>query len=165
MSDAAVCKDDHCHCHGHDHDHGQDHGHDHVHDDGHCHCHDEGGGWEVTLKLIVVTACIYVAGLVANFVNPLGIMDIAWVKYAVFLVPYLLVGLPVLIGAAKGIARRELLDEQFLMAVATIAAFAIGEVAEAVAVMLFYQVGEWCQDRAVDNSRQSISSLVEVRAT
>ena len=165
MSDAAVCKDDHCHCHGHGHDHGQDHGHDHVHDDGHCHCHDEGGGWEVTLKLIVVTACIYVTGLVVNFANPLGIMDIAWVKYAVFLVPYLLVGLPVLIGAAKGIARRELLDEQFLMAVATIAAFAIGEAAEAVAVMLFYQVGEWFQDRAVDNSRKSISSLVEIKAT
>ena len=161
MSDAAVCKDDHCHCHGHDHDHG----HDHVHDDGHCHCHDEGGGWEVTLRLIVVTACIYVAGLVASFVNPLGIMDITWVKYVVFLVPYLMVGLPVLIGAAKGIARRELLDEQFLMAVATIAAFAIGEAAEAVAVMLFYQVGEWFQDRAVDNSRKSISSLVEIKAT
>lgn len=92
-----------------------------MHDDGHCHCHDEGGGWEVTLRLIVVTACIYVAGLVASFVNPLGIMDITWVKYVVFLVPYLMVGLPVLIGAAKGIARRELLDEQFLMAVATIA--------------------------------------------
>lgn len=165
MSDAAVCKDDYCHCHGHDHNHGQDHGHDHVHDDGHCHCHDEGGGWEVTLRLIVVTACIYVAGLAVNFANPLGIMDAVWVKYAIFLIPYLLVGLPVLIGAAKGIARRELLDEQFLMAVATIAAFAIGEAAEAVAVMLFYQVGEWFQDRAVDNSRKSISSLVEIKAT
>lgn len=165
MSDAAVCKDDYCHCHGHDHNHGQDHGHDHVHDDGRCHCHDEGGGWEVTLRLIVVTACIYVAGLAVNFANPLGIMDAVWVKYAIFLVPYLLVGLPVLIGAAKGIARRELLDEQFLMAVATIAAFAIGEAAEAVAVMLFYQVGEWFQDRAVDNSRKSISSLVEIKAT
>lgn len=139
--------------------------HCHEHDDGHCHCHDNGGGWEVSLRLIVAAACIYGAGLVLNAVNPNGVMDTAWLKYAVFIIPYLMVGLPVLIGAAKGIARRELLDEQFLMAVATIAAFAIGEAAEAVAVMLFYQVGEWFQDRAVDNSRKSISSLVEIKAT
>lgn len=142
-----------------------DEGHCHEHDDGHCHCHDNGGGWEVSLRLIVAAACIYGAGLVLNAVNPNGVMDAAWLKYAVFIIPYLMVGLPVLIGAAKGIARRELLDEQFLMAVATIAAFAIGEAAEAVAVMLFYQVGEWFQDRAVDNSRKSISSLVEIKAT
>ncbi len=139
--------------------------HCHEHDDGHCHCHDNGGGWEVSLRLIVAAACIYGAGLVLNAANPNGVMDTAWLKYAVFIIPYLMVGLPVLIGAAKGIARRELLDEQFLMAVATIAAFAIGEAAEAVAVMLFYQVGEWFQDRAVDNSRKSISSLVEIKAT
>ena len=147
--------------------HGQDacDAHRQTHDDDHCHCHDGKGGWEVSLGLIVVATCIYVTGLVVNFVNPLGIMDIAWVKYAIFLIPYLMVGLPVLVGAAKGIARRELLDEQFLMAVATIAAFAIGEAAEAVAVMLFYQVGEWFQDRAVGNSRKSISSLVKIKAT
>ena len=147
--------------------HGQDtrDAHRQTHDDGHCHCHDGKGGWEVSLGLIVVATCIYVTGLVVNFVNPLGIMDIVWVKYAIFVIPYLMVGLPVLVGAAKGIARRELLDEQFLMAVATIAAFAIGEAAEAVAVMLFYQVGEWFQDRAVDNSRKSISSLVKIKAT
>ena len=139
--------------------------HCHEHDDGHCHCHDNGGGWEVSLRLIVAAACIYGAGLVLNAANPNGVMDTAWLKYAVFIIPYLMVGLPALIGAAKGIARRELLDEQFLMAVATIAAFAIGEAAEAVAVMLFYQVGEWFQDRAVDNSRKSISSLVEIKAT
>ena len=147
--------------------HGQDacDAHRQTHDDGHCHCHDGKGGWEVSLGLIVVATCIYVTGLVVNFVNPLGIMDIVWVKYAIFVIPYLMVGLPVLVGAARGIARRELLDEQFLMAVATIAAFAIGEAAEAVAVMLFYQVGEWFQDRAVDNSRKSISSLVKIKAT
>ena len=147
--------------------HGQDacDAHRQTHDDGHCHCHDGKGGWEVSLGFIVVATCIYVTGLVVNFVNPLGIMDIVWVKYAIFVIPYLMVGLPVLVGAAKGIARRELLDEQFLMAVATIAAFAIGEAAEAVAVMLFYQVGEWFQDRAVDNSRKSISSLVKIKAT
>ena len=144
--------------------HGQDacDAHRQTHDDGHCHCHDGKGGWEVSLGFIVVATCIYVTGLVVNFVNPLGIMDIVWVKYAIFVIPYLMVGLPVLVGAAKGIARRELLDEQFLMAVATIAAFAIDEAAEAVAVMLFYQVGEWFQDRAVDNSRKS---LVKIKAT
>lgn len=156
--EAAVCE-----CgHNHGHDHGHDH--DHVHDDGHCHCHDN-AIWEVSLRLIVIAACVYLAGIALEVVNPAGLMDVVWVKYVVFLVPYLIVGLPVLVGAVRGIARRELLDEQFLMAVATIAAFAIGEVAEAVAVMLFYQVGEWFQDRAVDNSRKSISSLVEIKAT
>lgn len=145
--------------------HGQDacDAHRQTHDDGHCHCHDGKGGWEVSLGLIVVATCIYVTGLVVNFVNPLGIMDIVWVKYAIFVTPYLMVGLPVLVGAAKGIARRELLDEQFLMAVATIAAFAIGEAAEAVAVMLFYQVGELFQSVAVGRSRQSIAALMDIR--
>lgn len=156
MSEAVTaCKDDHC-C-GHDHDSG------HGRDDGHCHCHDEGD--EITLTRIVAAAVIYALGLAVNVINPADVMDIIWLKYAIFIIPYLMVGLPVLAGAIKGIARRELLDEQFLMAVATIAAFAIGEVAEAVAVMLFYQVGEWFQDRAVDNSRKSISSLVEIKAT
>ena len=145
--------------------HGQDacDAHRQTHDDGHCHCHDGKGGWEVSLGFIVVATCIYVTGLVVNFVNPLGIMDIVWVKYAIFVIPYLMVGLPVLVGAAKGIARRELLDEQFLMAVATIAAFAIGEAAEAVAVMLFYQVGELFQSVAVGRSRQSIAALMDIR--
>ncbi len=145
--------------------HGQDacDAHRQTHDDGHCHCHDGKGGWEVSLGLIVVATCIYVTGLVVNFINPLGIMDIVWVKYAIFVIPYLMVGLPVLVGAAKGIARRELLDEQFLMAVATIAAFAIGEAAEAVAVMLFYQVGELFQSVAVGRSRQSIAALMDIR--
>ena len=156
MSEAVTaCKDDHC-C-GHDHDSG------HGRDDGHCHCHDEGD--EITLTRIVAAAVIYALGLAVNVINPADVMDIVWLKYAIFIIPYLMVGLPVLAGAIKGIARRELLDEQLLMAVATIAAFAIGEVAEAVAVMLFYQVGEWFQDRAVDNSRKSISSLVEIKAT
>lgn len=132
-------------------------------DDGCCHCHDEGG--ELPLSRIIVAAFIYVAGLLLEAFNPYGIMDAVWIEYVVFLIPYVLVGLPVLVGAVKGIARRELLDEQFLMTVATVAALAIGEVPEAVAVMLFYQIGEWFQDKAVDNSRKSISSLVEIKAT
>lgn len=162
------CQDDGC-CSCHDDDNCHDdgccscHGEEPCHDDGRCHCHDEGG--EISLARIIATACIYGIGLALVVLNPYDVMDILLVRYAVFLVPYLMVGLPVLIGAAKGIARRELLDEQFLMSVATIAAFVIGEVPEAVAVMLFYQIGEWFQDRAVDSSRDSISSLVEIKAT
>lgn len=120
---------------------------------------------EVSLGLIIATACIYAVALALHVVNPGGFMDNVFVEYIVFLIPYFMVGLPVLIGAVKGIVHGEMLDEQFLMAVATVAAFAIGEAPEAVAVMLFYQIGEWFQDRAVDNSRKSISSLVEIKAT
>lgn len=154
----------------HDHDHARsdscgchDDGDRCAHDDGGCCCHGECGG--ISLKRIVAAACIYAVGLVLDFVNPNAVMDSVWVEYLVFLIPYLMVGWPVIVSAAKGVARRELLDEQFLMTVATIAALAIGETPEAVAVMLFYQIGEWFQDRAVDNSRKSISSLVEIKAT
>ncbi len=84
-------------------------------------------------------------------------------EYAVFLTAYLLVGWPVLAGAARNIAHGRVFDEMFLMSIATIGAIVIHELAEAVAVMLFYSVGEYVQDRAVDRSRRSISSLMDLR--
>ena len=84
-------------------------------------------------------------------------------EYAVFGVAYLLSGAQVLLGAARNIVRGRVFDEMFLMSVATLGAIAIHELAEAVAVMLFYSVGEYIQDRAVARSRRSITSLVDLR--
>ena len=80
-----------------------------------------------------------------------------------FIISYGLVGLEVLQKAIQNIFNKEFLDENFLMSIATIGAFAIGQFPEAVAVMLFYQVGEFFQDYAVDKSKKSISSLMDIR--
>ena len=85
-----------------------------------------------------------------------------WVMFALFLIPYVIVGLPVLRTAVLGIIHGQVFDESFLMSLATIGAFAVGENAEAVAVMLFYQVGEFFQSYAVGRSRRSISALMEL---
>ncbi|GAB6090623.1 heavy metal translocating P-type ATPase [Spirochaeta dissipatitropha] len=84
-------------------------------------------------------------------------------EYLVFLTAYLLVGAPVLLSAARNIRRGRVFDEMFLMTVATLGAILIHELAEAVAVMLFYSVGEYVQDIAVGRSRRSISALMDLR--
>lgn len=92
-----------------------------------------------------------------------------WTRFAFYLVPYLIVGYDILIKAAKGIRNRQLFDENFLMAVATVGAIALalygrsGDYTEAVAVMLFYQVGELFQSYAVGKSRRNISELMDIR--
>ena len=87
-----------------------------------------------------------------------------WVIIVLFLIPYLTVGYDILRKAALGIKNKQVFDENFLMSVATIGAFAIGEFPEAVAVMLFFQVGELLEDYAVDKSRKSISDLMDIRS-
>lgn len=84
-------------------------------------------------------------------------------EYVVFISAYLLVGLPVIWRALKNISQGQVFDEYFLMTVATLGAFAIRAMPEAVAVMLFYAVGEYFQDVAVDRSRRSVSALINVR--
>ena len=86
-----------------------------------------------------------------------------WAELAVFLVPYAVIGWDVLWGAVRNIAHGQVFDENFLMALATIGALAIGEYPEAVFVMLFYQVGEWFQSYAVNRSRTSIAALIDIR--
>ena len=80
----------------------------------------------------------------------------------IYLIPYLIVGLDVLKGAVRKIGKGDFLDEEFLMVIATFGAFAIGDYPEATAVMLFYQVGELFPSIAVDRSRKSISSLMDI---
>lgn len=86
-----------------------------------------------------------------------------WLRLLLFVVPYLAVGGDVLKNAAVNIAHGQVFDENFLMSIATIGAFATGEYAEAVAVMLFYQVGELFQSIAVGRSRRSIAALMDIR--
>ena len=86
-----------------------------------------------------------------------------WIKLGVFIVPYAAIGYDILLRAAKNIAHGQVFDENFLMCIATIGAFAIGEYPEAVFVMLFYQVGELFQSYAVGRSRKSISDMMNIR--
>ncbi len=91
-----------------------------------------------------------------------------WMRFVAYLVPYLIIGYDILRKAAKGVANRQPFDECFLMAVATLGAMAVaitggGDYTEAVAVMLFYQIGEWFQSYAVGRSRRNISELMDIR--
>ena len=85
------------------------------------------------------------------------------VRLATFIVPYAIVGYDVVIGAVRNIFHGQMMDEKFLMAIATVGAFLLGDNAEAVAVMLFYQVGELFQSIAVGKSRRSIAALMDIR--
>ena len=87
----------------------------------------------------------------------------SWQVLCLFLVPYFLIGWRVLRKAGKNIAHGQVFDENFLMALATVGALAIGEYPEAVFVMLFYRIGELFEEIAVGKSRASISSLMAIR--
>lgn len=86
-----------------------------------------------------------------------------WLEFPLFLVPYLIIGFDILKKAWKGILKRQVFDENFLMAVATIGAIALGDYKEGVAVMLFYQIGELFQSVAIGKSRKNISDLMDIR--
>ncbi len=91
-----------------------------------------------------------------------------WIRFACYLADYMIIGYDILRKAAKGIRNRRVFDESFLMAVATVGAMALavyenGEYLEAIAVMLFYQIGEWFQGYAVGRSRRNISNLMDIR--
>ena len=105
---------------------------------------------------IIISAILFVIGLLVPFSN-------GWITKGIYIGAYLIVGLEIIIKAIKNIFKGEVFDEHFLMAVATIGAFAIGEFPEAVAVMLFYQIGELFQDYAVDKSKESITNLMDIR--
>lgn len=111
--------------------------------------------FEVKPTLIIGTI-LYLIAVIGNFKGALALI--------LFVASYLLIGGKVVLTAIKNIARGQLFDENFLMTVATIGAFSISEYPEAVAVMLFYEIGETIQGYAVNKSRSSISSLMDIRA-
>lgn len=110
----------------------------------------------------ILIAALLLVGL--NFVPAEG-----WLRFVLYLIPYLVIGYDILLKAFKGIRNGQVFDECFLMAVATIGAIALalyersGDYTEAIAVMLFYQIGEWFQSYAVGKSRRNISELMDIR--
>ena len=110
----------------------------------------------------IIIAAVFLIAL--NFIPVTGA-----VRFLLYLIPYLVIGYDILWKALKGIKNRQMFDESFLMAVATIGAIALalyeksGDYTEAIAVMLFYQVGEWFQSYAVGKSRRNISELMDIR--
>ena len=106
---------------------------------------------------------VIAAGVLMAVFSFLPLDDYPVVRFLLFLIPYLTVGYDILRKAFKGIMNRQVFDEHFLMAVATIGAMALGEYTEGVAVMWFYQIGELFQSYAVGKSRRSISELMDIR--
>ncbi|MBR4895425.1 MAG: heavy metal translocating P-type ATPase, partial [Clostridia bacterium] len=132
----------------------------------HAHSHgiqeeheEEEGSVAFRLTKLIVGAAVFLVGLLLpRFVEiPFA------ARLGIYIAAYLILGYDVLFSAVRNLFRGEFFDECFLMTVATAGAFAIGEYPEAVAVMLFYQIGEFFQDLAVDRSRDSITALMDIR--
>ena len=118
----------------------------------------------IMLLRIIAAAVLLIVLNVIPFAS-----DAGWLRFLLYLAPYLVIGYDILLKAGKGIRNRQVFDENFLMAVATVGAIALallersGDYTEAIAVMLFYQVGEWFQSYAVGKSRRNISELMDIR--
>ena len=145
----------HSHSHNHHHSHSHSHEHSHSHDHSHSHAHG-GEDTDKIKKKLLIGGILFVLGI---FIPKTLFIP----KLAIFLVSYFIIGGDVLLSAVKNILKGQVFDENFLMAIATIGAFAIGEYPEGVAVMLFYQLGELFQGIAVNNSRKSIIALMDIR--
>lgn len=152
-----------CHCHetpaGHS-------AHNHGESQGHCHCHHHHGSGRGKVLQIVLSALLLVGAVVVEKNCALSV----WQLLLIYMVPYLLAGYATLKEAAEGIARGDLFNENFLMALATVGALCIGffpgadtEFPEAVFVMLFFQIGELFEGYAEGKSRDSISHLMNIR--
>lgn len=128
--------------------------HHHAHSHDHSHDHGAGNTQKMIVRLSVGTIVAGI-GLFAPFSVPL--------EFLFFFAAYLIIGGDIVLRAVKNLIRGQMFDEHFLMAIATIGAFAVEQYAEGVAVMLFYQIGELFQGIAVNRSRKSISSLMDIR--
>lgn len=110
-------------------------------------------------KKVLIRILVSAALMVILTLLPLD----GYLRLGLFLIPYLIIGYDILKKALKGIKNKQVFDENFLMAVATVGAILLGEYIEGVAVMLFYQIGEWFQSYAVGKSRRNISELMDIR--
>lgn len=141
------------------HNHNEKHSHSHSHEHSHGHSHDHSHGNAIGLKenlRLIIGVAIYVLAIIFKEEYPISII--------LFASSYVLIGGDVVLTAFRNILRGEVFDENFLMTVATLGAFFVGEFPEGVAVMLFYQIGEIFQSYAVNKSRKSITSLMDIRA-
>ena len=116
---------------------------------------EKGDNRKKQITKLVIGGALFAVGMIFKFPN--------WLELTIFLISYIIVGGDVVLRAIKGIARGQVFSEHFLMSVATIGAFFVGSYPEGVAVMMFYLVGELFQDMAVDHSKKSISSLMDIR--
>lgn len=139
-------------------------GHNHSHNHGHEHSHHEVDGGKIhnkhsfnKIKLLRFGAAVilFILGLILT-------LDKRY-EFIIFLISYLLVGGNIVLTAIRNMIKGQVFDENFLMSIATIGAFVIGEFPEGVAVMIFYQIGELFQEYAVNKSRRSITSLMNIR--
>ena len=114
------------------------------------------------LYRIIATALLYAVLLVMEHIVKPAFMEQWYVTLVLFLIPYFVIGWDIMYKAVRNISHGQVFDENFLMLIATIGAFVVGEYSEGVAVMLFYQVGELFQSYAVNRSRQSITQLMDI---
>ena len=141
---------EHCHCDGHEHEHEHEHGHSHEHS------HEHGGSESHTFDIVrfVIAGVLFGLSKVLPFELPCTILALC---------SYVIAGYDVVFSALRNLLHGEAFDETLLMFIATVGAVALGYFDEAAAVMLFFQVGELLQDIAVEKSRRSISSLMELK--
>ena len=147
-----------CNCghHKHDHECGCDH-QEHECDCGHHHDHDHHSDEDTEKREILLGAVLFTLGLVLN------LLKFPLLSLGVFYGAYLILGHRILVNAWKGLRQGHMLDENFLMSLASLGAIVIGEAAEAVGVMLFYRVGEYFEHRAVERSRSQIMEAIDLR--
>lgn len=187
--DDCDCHDEHSE-HEHDHDEHEEHehhhhehshggcgcGHSHGHSHSHSHDDDDDEEGELSVKALIIAAVFFIFGTLLEHL-PLAqwipALDMAvpglrfglleTLSYVFFFVAYIIAGKGIVIGAIKNILHGEFLDEAFLMTVSSIGALCLGEVGEATAIMILYQVGEKFEDFAVDKSRDAIGEIAKLR--
>lgn len=130
----------------------EDHAH-HTHENQHHHDHSHHSSKD--MKFVVLGSIIFAIAIVLR--------NTQYIRLGLFLISYILIGGEVLLRAFRNIQKGQIFDENFLMTIATVGAFIIGEYPEGVAVMLFYQIGEYFQSLAVNRSRRSIAELMDIR--
>ena len=152
-----------CGCgHEHHHDHDCGCGHEHHHDHG-CGCEHSHSSNKIIIARIVVAVLMTVAleVLCAKEVLP---EDNKWLLMGLYVIPYLIAGYDIIFGAFKSLVKKHIFDENFLMAIATIGCFGLGEeLRECVMVVVLFQIGELFEHYAVGKSRDSISELMDIR--
>ncbi len=114
------------------------------------------------LVRIIIAAVLFTGLFVCGHAGFLDSLEDTWILFVIYLVPYLVIGYDIIFKAARNISHGQVFDENFLMMIATFGAFGVKEYSEAVAVMLFYQIGELFQSYAVGKSRQSISDMMDI---
>ena len=151
-------------------EHKKKHTHDHTHEHGTvCACgnHEHGGehekGWKKSREciMLLVGALFFAAAVFIEYAA--GKIAVPYLPEALFVIAYIILGAEIILTAVRNLFRGKVFDENFLMSLATIGAFFIGDFAEAVGVMLFYRIGELFEDLAVDKSRRQIMDAVDMR--